>query len=306
MDSNSFWFGFEPIFMHWLQSHMGTAGKFAAVFFTYLSEPIFVIALMCLLYWCIDKEKGKKIGEILMLATVFNTMIKNLFIRKRPYMVHDNVECLRAPEPDEPIMDIAAQSYSFPSGHSTNAAVMFSSFRMLRKIRVLTVLAVVAPLLVALSRVALGVHYPTDVICGLAIGYITIAVIPFLDSKIRNKRVLHIVLFMISCTGFFFCRTEDYFTCIGSLAGLYAGFEVEERFVKFENTRKPLNMFLRLVVGIALYGVLGVVLKMPFDKSFLESRTMAALAVRSTRYFVIVFLLIGIYPMAFRLEEKKR
>ena len=63
MDSNSFWFGFEPIFMHWLQSHMGTAGMFAAVFFTYLSEPIFVIALMCLLYWCIDKEKGKKIGE---------------------------------------------------------------------------------------------------------------------------------------------------------------------------------------------------------------------------------------------------
>jgi len=306
MDSNSFWLEFEPIFMHWLQSHMGTAGKMAAVFFTYLSEPIFVIALMCLLYWCIDKEKGKKIGEILMLATVFNTMIKNLVIRKRPYMVHENVECLRAPEPGEPIMDIAAQSYSFPSGHSTNAAVMFSAFRMLRKSRILTVLAVIAPVLVALSRVALGVHYPTDVLCGLAIGYITIFMMLFLDRRIKNKKILHIVMLAISCTGFFFCKTDDYFTCIGSLAGIYAGFEFEERFVKFENTRKPLYMFLRLVIGIALYGILGAVLKMPFDKEFLESGTMASFAVRAARYFVIVFLLIGIYPMAFRLEEKNR
>jgi hypothetical protein len=65
-------------------------------------------------------------------------------------------------------------------------------------------------------------------------------------------------------------------------------------------------MFLRLVIGIALYGILGAVLKMPFDKEFLESGTMASFAVRAARYFVIVFLLIGIYPMAFRLEEKNR
>lgn len=261
---------------------------------------------MCVMYWCIDKEMGKKVGEILMLATVFNTIAKNIFIRKRPYMVHDNVECLRAPEPDKPIYDIAAQSFSFPSGHSTNAAVMFSSFRTMKKSTILTIIAVAAPLLVALSRVALGVHYPTDVICGLAIGYLTLGAMLVLDRKLKNKAILRIILFAVSCAGFFFCRTEDYYSCIGSLAGLYVGFAFEERFVGFEKTRKPLVIFLRVAAGLALYGLLGVLLKMPFDKGFLESRTMASFAVRSARYFIIVFLLIGVYPMAFRIGEKKR
>ncbi len=305
MDSNSFWFTFEPIFMHWLQAHLGVFGKAAAIFFTYLSEPVSVIALMCLLYWCIDKEKGKKIGEILLLATVFNTMVKNLFMRRRPYMVHDNVECLRAPEPRKPIHDIAAQSFSFPSGHSTNSAVMFSSFRMLKKHRMLTILAVVAPILVALSRVALGVHYPTDVLCGLAIGYLTLGGMIILDKKVKKKAVLRMIFLALSMTGFLFCGTEDYYTSVGSLAGIYAGFAFEERFVGFENTRKPIVIIIRFIVGIALYGLLDVVLKLPFDKAFLESGTTAAFAVRSARYFVVVFLLIGVYPMAFRIGEKK-
>ena len=303
---NTFYFEWEVRLMEWIQSWLGPVGTAIMSVITEMGDQLVCVAVLGFLYWCWEKEYGKYVGLNVLVGITLNPMIKNIFIRRRPYFDNPGIQCLKPVKSGADIYDISAQGFSFPSGHSTNAAVMFSSFRMLRKIRVLTVLAVVAPLLVALSRVALGVHYPTDVICGLAIGYITIAVIPFLDSKIRNKRVLHIVMFMISCTGFFFCRTEDYFTCIGSLAGLYAGFEVEERFVKFENTRKPLWMFLRLVVGIALYGVLGVVLKMPFDKSFLESRTMAAFAVRSVRYFVIVFLLIGIYPMAFRLEEKKR
>lgn len=305
MGGNTFFIGFEPAFMQWLQSHLGTAGEYIAVFFTLLSEPIVVIALMCFLYWCVDKERGKKIAEMLVLATVVCPLLKNIFLRKRPYMVHREIRCIRPPEPGQPLNDIAIQGYSFPSAHSSNAAVMFTSFAKFYDHKILKVLAVVAPLLVALSRVALGVHYPTDVLTGLAVGYISVFLILFIHSKAKNKTLLRIFILAVSSVGFIYCRTEDYYTCIGTLAGLYAALPFEERFVNFENTRKPLHMLLRYVIGLGLYFGLGVLLKMPFDKAFLESGTLAALSVRAARYFIIVFLLIGVYPLSFKLWEKK-
>ncbi len=305
MGGNTFFIGFEPAFMEWLQSHLGTAGEYVAVFFTMLSEPMVVIAVMCFLYWCIDKERGKKIGEMLVLATVICPLLKNIFLRRRPYMVHQQIRCIRPPEPGQPLNDIAVQGYSFPSAHSSNAAVMFTSFSKFYDHKILKVLAVAAPILVALSRVALGVHYPTDVLTGLAVGYISVFLILFMHSKVKNKSTLRVIILILSLVGFIYCRTEDYYTCIGTLAGLYLAIPFEEHFVKFENTRKPLPMVLRYVIGLGLYFGLGVILKMPFDKAFLESGTLGALSVRAARYFIIVFLLIGVYPLSFKLWEKK-
>ena len=45
-------------------------------------------------------------------------------------------------------------------------------------------------------------------------------------------------------------------------------------------------------------------LKLPFSKDFLAGGTMAALLVRTARYAVIIFVIIGIYPKAFPLFEK--
>ena len=305
MSGNTFFIGFEPAFMEWLQSHLGTAGEYIAVFFTMLSEPIVVIAIMCFLYWCIDKERGKKIAEMLVLATVICPLLKNIFLRRRPYIVHDNVRCIRPPEPGQPINDIAIQGYSFPSAHSSNAAVMFTAFSRFYGRKILKVLAIVAPILVALSRVALGVHYPTDVLTGLAVGYISVFLISLMYKRVKNMTLLRILILVLSSVGFLYCRTEDYFTCIGTLAGLYAAIPFEEHFVKFENTRKPLPMLLRYAIGLSLYVGLGALFKMPFDKAFLESGTLAALSVRAARYFLIVFLLIGVYPLSFKLWEKK-
>lgn len=305
MDGNTFFIGFEPIFMQWLQSHLGTAGEYVAVFFTLLSEPIVVIAVMCFLYWCVDKERGKKIAEMLVLATVVCPLLKNIFLRRRPYMVHSEIRCIRPPEHGKPLNDIAIQGYSFPSAHSSNAAVMFTSFAKFYDRKFLKVTAAIAPILVALSRVALGVHYPTDVLTGLAVGYISVFLILLMESKAKNKNLLRVFILAVSCIGFIYCRTEDYYTCIGTLAGLYLAIPFEERFVNFKDTRKPLPMLLRYAIGLGLYFGLGALLKLPFDKAFLESGSLAALSIRAARYFIIVFLLIGVYPLSFKLWEKK-
>ncbi len=75
---------------------------------------------------------------------------------------------------DEPHLT-AAQSYAFPSGHAANATLVWLCLALLLprgpRARMLAIWgAVWLALLVGLSRVMLGVHWPSDVIAGWAFG----------------------------------------------------------------------------------------------------------------------------------------
>lgn len=84
--------------------------------------------------------------------------LKNSLVRERPYMNHLGIHCGAAP----------LDRYSFPSGHTLHAASFTTMLIMAEPL--LAVVAVPFALLVAASRVVLGLHYPSDVIVGAAIG----------------------------------------------------------------------------------------------------------------------------------------
>jgi undecaprenyl-diphosphatase len=85
-------------------------------------------------------------------------LIKSSTGRLRPYMVDAGVR------PGTPPLDL----YSFPSGHTLHA----TSFAIIAAESVPGLFWLVVPfaVLVALSRVVLGLHYPTDVLAGAGIG----------------------------------------------------------------------------------------------------------------------------------------
>lgn len=308
MESISFYFEWEVALQAWIQSFMGSFGTAVMSFLTLFGEEVMLIGILGYIYWCYDKEFGKFIGNNVVVGIVLNPLLKNLALRRRPYFDHPNIQCLKPVHADADIYDIAAQGYSFPSGHSMNSAVIYGSLPMYKKkSRVLRILAFLMPFLVGLSRVALGVHYVTDVLMGWALGAGLVLVFSFLQRKVKNIHLLHGIIFLISLSGLFYCRTTDYFTGLGLMGGFFLAAPFEEKFVRFENTRSIVVSILRVLVGGALYFGLNTLLKLPFSSEFLESATLAAYGVRALRYLVVGFVLMGLYPMVFgRISALKR
>ena len=92
------------------------------------------------------------------LGVVLYTLVKHLFVRERPFITHTAIDPAAAP----------LDRYSFPSGHTLHAV----SFAWQATAHFPELGWVLLPLtgLIAGSRVVLGLHYPSDVLAGAALG----------------------------------------------------------------------------------------------------------------------------------------
>lgn len=127
--------------------------------FTFLGDEEFFLLFLPLAYWLWRKDVMGRAGIILLFTFVFNAMIKGFFQVPRPDMIEHLVH---------------ADDWSFPSGHSQSAMVLWGWLAWEFKNTKGYVLAGMLVALIGFSRVYLGVHYPTDVLGGFAIGLVTI------------------------------------------------------------------------------------------------------------------------------------
>lgn len=137
---------------------------FLTMFFrivTLLGEGgIFWIAVaVILLFFKKTRRSGICIGASLFIGVIVgNGIIKNVVARPRPYDAIAGIESVVSHLSD----------YSFPSGHSLCCFEAATALAMNRTKWAIP--AYVGAVLVAVSRLFLFVHYPTDVICGALLG----------------------------------------------------------------------------------------------------------------------------------------
>lgn len=296
---NTFYFPWEISLIMFIQNYLN---EIWVLFFSFISEfgdRLFLVLIIGLLYWGYNKEFGKYVATNALASVLMNAIIKNIFDRRRPYFDNKEIEALKKVEADADINDLAGQGYSFPSGHATNTASIFGSLYLYTKNNIILIISIIISLLVGISRFALGVHYPTDVICGWILGLIIIYIVSFLRKRMSENK-LYILLILISSIGCLYCDSNDYYSGLGLMIGCFGGFIFEEKYIKFENTNVLYKVIIRVLLGAALFLGISSLCKLPFSEELLISKNAIAYSIRLIRYALASFISIGIYPYIFK------
>ncbi len=295
----------EVGFIEWIQNTLGSLNNTIGTVLSFIGGEIGMMLLVLILYFCWKKDIGKRAALTVAALNCWLPMLKSAVMRHRPYMEHpDRVKGVADVGNSASLDDVAAHGYSFPSMHSASASALLIPLANEVKKRWLWITACIIVLLVGISRAITGMHYPTDILAGWALGLVGAGIVLLLEKKVKNEQVRHLILLATALPGLFFVRTEDYYTSLGLLIGLIAGVYFEEKFVQFRETRNIWAMILRVAGAFAIYFLLNTVLKLPFSNEFLSGGTMGALLVRMARYAVIIFVVVGVYPKVFTLYEK--
>jgi len=156
----------------------GIGGKSFTYFLKIVSffgrETLWFILMTYYLFIWYDPYLLAHISITFLIGIVLIAPIKKLFERSRPFETLEDLNVLER----EPT------SRSFPSWHAYNITSQGLLFGYLLNSLILTVLFLILAIIVAFSRIQLGVHYPTDVIAGFFIGIIGFFLSIFLLSPL--------------------------------------------------------------------------------------------------------------------------
>lgn len=274
-------------------------------------EVIFIVAAV-VVFWCVSKWEGYYLMTIAFCGTVLNQFLKLICRVPRPWVRDPNftiVESARA----------EATGYSFPSGHTQNAVGLFGGMARWggrRWVRLgLTALALV----IAFSRMYLGVHTPADVGVSLVLAAaLVLGLYPLMRRAQEKPRYMGYVLAaMLVVSGAFVVFVE---TCgfpadmdaenlasgignawkmLGAVAGMTLAWLLDRRYIHFETQAVWWVQVIKVVVGMALLLAIKSGLKAPL-LALLGHEGLAG----GVRYFLLVLVAGAVWPLVFRPMSK--
>lgn len=275
------------------------------------AEVIFIVAAV-VVFWCVSKWEGYYLMTIAFCGTVLNQFLKLICRVPRPWVRDPNftiVESARA----------EATGYSFPSGHTQNAVGLFGGMARWggrRWVRLgLTALA----LIIAFSRMYLGVHTPADVGVSLVLAAaLVLGLYPLMRRAQEKPRYMGYVLAaMLVVSGAFVVFVE---TCgfpadmdaenlasgignawkmLGAVAGMTLAWLLDRRYIHFETQAVWWVQAIKVAVGMALLLAIKSGLKAPL-LALLGHEGLAG----GVRYFLLVLVAGAVWPLVFRPMSK--
>ena len=124
-------------------------------------------------------KKYRKVGFLIYFGSIINyiitEVIKNTVKEPRPFDTLHSLHLLISTPP----------GYSFPSGHTSAAFV--AAFIIAIYIRKMAAPSIIGAILIACSRLYFTVHYPTDVLMGVVVGFISCLIAIFLYNRFIYK-----------------------------------------------------------------------------------------------------------------------
>ena len=310
--------GSAPFFV-WLMDQLRALAALRVPFLTaimsavtYLGHEMVFLVIAMILVWCVDKRYGYRFLGVFMVGSFLQQALKAIFMIPRPWIIDPTFQAVESAIP-------AASGYSFPSGHTLTACIALGGVAMYLKKKWAYAAAIVLSLIVAFSRMYLGVHTLLDVVVGLLLGVIVLIffAVLFRDEREQNRRLNAILVIgaaaSIGLLAFLLASPPpadqanlptakesigNAYVLVGATLGMIVGKLMDDSFVHFETKAVWWVQLIKIALGLIV--ALGV--RAGLKAVFGGSDEPALL--RGVRYCVMTVVCVGIYPMLFKVLNK--
>lgn len=267
---------------------------------TYFGQELIIIAVICTLYWCVDKRFACLLGFTYFSAGLCVQALKITFRIPRPWIL----------DPEFPPVESAldgATGYSFPSGHTQGATCLFFPLALRTRRLYMRVLYIFAFLCIGFSRMYLGCHTPKDVLVSMALSLAAASLVWKFQSDLLDRRrylphitaamtclSLAVAAYALLLHGSGAIETRYAVDCCkaaGAGLGFSVGYYIERTFLGFNpHTGSFLARALRLVIGLFLALLIKEGVSLIFGNSILA---------KMLEYFILVLWVLVLYPYIF-------
>jgi membrane-associated phospholipid phosphatase len=220
---------------------------------TFLGNLEFFLVVMPLIYWCIDRRMGARLLVLFLISAYVNTIAKVMADQPRPFQYDSRVQQL-----------VHAGGGGLPSGHTQSAVVVWGYLASQIRSGKFWIIAGFLMIAIPISRLYLGVHFPTDLFGGYFLGAVLLSLYLRFASNVEAWLVakgviwqtaaaviLPILLLLISPQGSRYALSAS-----GVLLGFLPGIALERHWVRFHSGGSFLKQSMRYAVGlIVLLGI---------------------------------------------------
>ena len=269
-------------------------------------ETLFMIVGL-IFFWCFDKKRGYFLLFAGFAGTVIIQILKMLFRIPRPWVLDPKFTIVESARE-------AATGYSFPSGHTQCAADLYGGIARSSKRRALQIGGISMCVLVALSRMYLGVHTPLDVgvslLVAAAVIFILYPIVYRLYDQPKKMYVFIGILFLLTLANLLFVSLYPFPADVDAanladaqkvawqfffiILGMCFIYPIDVHVLKFETRAVWWIQLIKLAGGIAILLALRILLKSPFNALFGVNLG------SGLRYFLIVIAAGILWPATFR------
>ncbi len=291
-------------FLYWLQQLRNPVLDFIFENISLLVNQGLLIAIVCYTYWCYDKKIAQKVFLSFCASGIVIQSLKIFCRIPRPWIIDSRIQ----PKPE---MMETATGYSFPSGHTQTATSACYSMLDVFKNKIITIILLIFPILMMLSRMYVGVHSPLDV----TVSFVISALIVYGIHKILKKEyesnlyklcfILCIASIVSFLYAFYVTTTQGNYELIadcvknaGAALGFGLGAILESKTINFAIIKRTTkNTILLLVIGLvgALVFKSGLKLVLPNGIIF-----------DFIRYFLTIFWIMYLYPLLFSKKKNTK
>lgn len=259
---------------------------------TYTGDQMFYILFFPLLIWSIHHRIGIRLTVFFLINAYLNVIAKLVVVQPRPVDFDATVRSL-----------VKASGGGLPSGHTQNAVVVWGYLFKHFNQRWVRILALFMILLVPLSRIYLGVHFPTDVLGGYLIGVVVLILILRFENPVINwlavqppwVQLLPAVFLPIIAAFAIPSDASTGMTICGVLFGGGIGICLERRYIEFEVPEIPWKKIVCYLFGISILMIIYLGSKKVVSN--LEPEPLF----RFVRYAVIGIYIVFIAPWLFKI-----